>query len=178
MFSEKELDAYRQIKAPEELRMKIETQVVQNKRNSFGPVMKAVTAMAACLVFVIAFNTFFKNEPIQMTVNGCLLEDEIKFSSASPAMAMRAVPVCSVPVELELDEKTIVSVSEGFLIVNDGEPVETIEVSEDVKIWWNIPCMDEKAEYEMQIKQDGEITLITLISNPTDGTITARKSTK
>lgn len=178
MFSEKEMDAYRQTKAPEELRRKIENCVVPNKKNVLFSRMKVVVAMAACFIFVIILNIFMQKKPIPVTVNGYELEGELMFSPVSSAMSMRAVSVCSVPIELELDEKTFISVSDGFLVVNDKEPVAEMEVAEDVKIWWNIHSSDEITEYEMQIKQGGEITRIILTSNPKDGTITARKSTE
>lgn len=177
MFSKQEIDAYKSITAPDVLAEKVKMLSAKRK----VPVMtivKYASALAACLAIVVAINMFLKTQTMNIVLNGYELESSVMFYDVSPAADMRTSPIFSVPVELDIEEKTDIRVSHGNLSIDGENPTEQVSVSKPVMIWWNISRSEEMPRCVMEIKTDGEMTLITLEFDNVEKTITAKRTTK
>lgn len=175
MFSKNEIDAYKKISAPDELKEKVEKSISKRRSIQMPSVIKLATAFAACIVLVVSMNSFLKSESFDIVVNGHELEDSIMFYDVSPASDMRTSPVYSVPVEMAIEEDANISVSHGNITVDGGTPTEAMNVSEPIMVWWNIERSDKMPKCEMKIEQNGKTTLIILEFDNAEKTITAKR---
>lgn len=177
MFNKQQKDAYQSLKAPVELKEKV-LAIEPKRRATVLPFVKYASAIAACLALLIGAYMFTKTSPLGIVVNGHELENSIEFYDVSPASDMRATSMLSVPVEIDIEEKTSISVSYGDMIVDDKEPQTELKVSENVFIWWNVERIENMPKCEMTIQSKEETTLITLEFDNVEKTITTKRITK
>ena len=177
MFSKNEMEAYHKISAPNELKEKIVNGTFKQANIKSATVIKIAASLAACFVLVFSINFFMKRNTLDVVVNGNELKDSVVFYDVSPVADMRMSPMYSVPVEITAKEANI-TVSSGNMTVEGEEPTEKLEVSGNSIIWWNIERSEEMPLCEMEIEQNGKITLIILEFDNAGNTITARKVTK
>ena len=97
MFSEEQLRAYRNIKAPDELRQKIvKKQKMPMKRIYF------ISAVAACFIFIMSGIIVNNQNNIVINVNGQTLDESIVFYDTSSSYGRTVSSTISVPVEIEV----------------------------------------------------------------------------
>lgn len=165
MFNKKDIDSYRSISAPDELQervMKLSEEEVSDRPKFLTVNMRQAGALAACIIIaVFGVFAFAGNRKMSVWVNDEMLASQtITLSDAnsgvSPA-SMRAMPVISVPVRLDIRRKTEISVSDGMMQVTDAKTGEVLSVSneftaeKDVEIFWEISAFDINTSYEMSI---------------------------
>ncbi len=162
MFSEKQINAYKNISAPNELRSKVMSASAGKKRFSIMHTVSAVAAVAACFALIAAVVLTMQSPTPEIVCNGQVLEESVLFYDISPASDMRASPVFSVPFEFILGSDTNISVSYGRMILSDGTSVDGAELCGDVSLWWEIPRSEDIPTCEMELTVDNCITVITL----------------
>jgi len=177
MFNQREQEAYKNISAPDELYFRTK-KAIQNKKRSSHKVIIGIACAAACLITVFSINLFNTARMPQIKLNGLELESSVSFYDISPASDMRTSPSLSVPVEIELNESSEVSVSYGTMTVDDNSPCESIRLKDSHIIWWNINRGEEIPECQMRIEGEDNTTIITLKYDEAEKKITATKVTE
>ena len=174
MFDKKQMDAYSNIKAPDELFEKV---VNAKPKKSKVYLIPLVSSLAACLILIFGVAVFFSSgfNP-NVTFNGQSLTDTVVFYDISPisAMDMRSSPMLCVPIELTLDDETDVLISEGILILENGERVQQGTFEGNVTLMWEIERTGDFPESKMSLTSEKGSKEITLTQNETDGSFTAK----
>ena len=173
MFNKSQIDAYSNIKAPQELFEKVTCSKPKKSKIYLIPL---VSSLAACLVLIFGIAAFGNRFDPNITFNGQSLKDDVVFYDISPANAldMRSSPVLSVPVERDLDDKTAVSVSKGVIVLENGERVKYNEFVGKISFIWEIERTGDFPECIMTLKGDNGSSEITLTQNEADGSFTAK----
>ncbi len=170
MFKEQQRNAYQSIRAPQQLHDKIMAAQKPAKR---WP--KYVTGLvAACLVLVLSASFFFGSSAPGIVINGQRLHESVIYYDLSPASEMRSSPMITVPVELELDKTSRITVSQGHLTGENAERVQELSAKGSVTLFWEIPREEEIPLCEMQIRHGKDVTTITLAYEETQITITKK----
>ena len=172
MFSQNQLDAYKNIKAPAELYAKIKDAKPRKKPLYLIPI---AASLAACLV--ILFCSVFAQSKAYMPgvlVNGQKLESSVMFYDVSPAdiMESRTTPKLQVPIQLNIQEKTEITVTEG-LVKFENVQNETITIDKSSTVYWEIEQTSPFPQCKMTLSSASATTVITLTQNETDGSYTA-----
>lgn len=138
MFNEKQLEQYRSVKASQELRESVMSLEKSGKIYAFN--RKTVSAIAACLVAVIALGSYFG---MSAGVNAELV--------AAPQMASlyRSVADERVTVNFDINGSYTVKVSSGYVLQN-GEQVATVELDGEAQIEWLVPA---EGEHVLTVKK-------------------------
>ena len=172
MFSNDQKEAYRSIHAPTALYEK----VAEGKHPLRGKAVWPLGAVAACLALVVVLGLFLRPMGPEIVLNGQRLEDTIVFYDISPASDVRSSPLFCVPVELELNRKTEITVSHGYMTVDGGAPTTSLTVSDAVTVWWQIERGDVMPVCEMEICDSKGTTLVTLNYNNAEITATKKEN--
>ncbi|MBR4050146.1 MAG: hypothetical protein IKK09_06585 [Clostridia bacterium] len=131
MFSEKQLEQYRSVKASQELRESVMSLEKSGKIYAFN--RKTLSAIAACLVAVIALGSYFG---MSAGVNAELVAVPQSASFYRATADERAV------VKLDIGGSYTVKVSSGYVLQN-GEQVKTAELDGETEIEWFVPAEGE-----------------------------------
>ncbi len=164
MFDEKEIEAYRSISAPSDLRERVLSSYVAEKpvKRNFSGTIRMVSNLAACLILVIALSVFAVGNfgDVSVSVSGQeILPDSAVSIHAEEIVAPLSVqqteksvtPSVAFPILLNLSEKTEISVSDGELqTTNDADGSMTsctaLTADGETLIYWSIdPGAQEKA---------------------------------
>ncbi len=191
MFDPKEIEAYRNISAPEGLREKIlscDTAVVQ-KRNR-AVFLKQISTIAACFVLVAVLTVFAARDLGDFSVS--IASGEIPQgrtvayepdSSAEQALSVTRDPEETI-ISLTLDGNAELSVSDGTLHVVDSETNEILYTGTaysargETLVYWTVRA-DETADcFEMTVKGAFKTETIILSYSESDGewTLTRTKN--
>ena len=173
MFNKSQLDAYSNIKAPDELFEKV---VNSKPKKSKIYLIPLVSSLAACLILVFGVAVFGNSFNPQVTFNGQSLTDSVQFYDISPisTMDMRSSPVLSMPLEFKLSDETQVSVSEGVIILENGERVSRTTLEGDVTVIWEIQRQGDFPESKMTLESSKGSKEIILTQSEADGSFTAK----
>ena len=174
MFNKSQLDAYSNIKAPDELFEKVVNS--KPKKNKIYVLVPLVSTLAACLILVFGVAVFGNSFNPQVTFNGQSLTDSVQFYDISPisTMDMRSSPVLSMPLEFELSNQTQVSVSEGIMILENGERVSETFLEGKVTLVWEIQRQGDFPESKMTLESSKGSKEIILTQSEADGSFTAK----
>ena len=154
MFSEKQIVAYRNIKAPDELRNKI----TNSSKNKFKT-LYFISAMAACLILV---SSIILNNQNSIIINGQKLNDTIVFYDTTSSHIRTVSHSISVPVEIKTSNNTKISVSNGYISIDGSNPNSEIEIDSSKVIWWEIELKTSENVFEMKISDKKGVKLVTL----------------
>lgn len=169
MFDKKIVDAYKEISAPEELKERVMSSCLDEKtseRGSFSRNLRMYATLAACFVLIVAFSVFAVGNfgDLSVSVYGKTLTSEpmalsepdtapIAYS-AGPRMVRRM----TVPLELEVDSETEISVSGGVMRVCDAVTEEELysgtgeyTASADLIVYWTVDADEEETHFEMAV---------------------------
>lgn len=173
MFNKSQIEAYNNIKAPDELFEKVVNSKPKKNKIYLIPL---VSSLAACLILIFGVAVFANSFNPQVTFNGQSLKDSVVFYDISPisTMDMRSSPVLSMPLEIELSEETQVSVSEGVMILENGERVTGTDLDGTVNLIWEVERTGDFPESKMTLESRKGTKQITLTQNETDGSFTAK----
>lgn len=172
MFDNKDIEAYRKISAPDELRLRIAQSCqaeIAAPRFSAAKI-RGLSAVAACLIIIACVFTFGRNDGISITVNGEeLSSQEIILADVNQGIApaaARMLPVYNVPVKLDVKRQTEISVSDGMMQIFDAETGEyiasetSISTDRDIQISWELS--ETSAEPKMYVRDKKNSYTITL----------------
>ncbi len=178
MFDKKHIDAYSNIKAPDELFEKVVNAKPEKSKVYLIPL---ISSLAACLILIFgvaAFSSMSFNP--EVSFNGAVLTADTVItgttnSGVAPASAyeMRSLATLKIPVELKLDSKTEVAVSNGAIILENGERTQNTSLEGNIALLWEVPQNAEETECTMTLESFGKTQQIILTLYP-DGSYTAK----
>ena len=185
MFDKKVVDAYQNIKAPDELKEKVLSSCTASKvpeRKSWLKNMRLLSSLAACLLLAVAFSIFASRnfDEVSVSVGGKALASEpvelseLNISPALYSAEPRVFYEADVPVEIRVNGTTRISVSGGMMKISDADTNEVLytgsefTTDEDVLIHWIVNNGTETKQFEMLI--DGHKKDFVLILNYDENT--------
>ena len=166
MFKKADMEAYKNIKAPLELKEKV---MMANNRRSFS--YYRMQAVPACMVAMMAFAMMWNWNHSYATIQGAMTSVENGVQTATFAsLDSRTVSQNSISVKLDSNHKRKVAVSEGSLQYVDPKTGET--VVGDSKLWvkanaevlWTLDSQVDKS-YELSVSGWGKDETYLLIYN-------------
>ena len=189
MFEQRDIQAYRNIKAPSELKQKITADCIagnaRGNRNIGGafPMQRFVrsfSAVAACFVLAVAIFslTRMNTQFASVSYDGATITDSKTAISQATALSVagaRTVEPSGIPLSFDVRGKASITVSGGSLCAVSGNEIVSLgsetEISDDAELWWSV---DEGfGQYEMTVTADGKQTvfILELNENTPDGVI-------
>ncbi len=169
MFTDKEINAYRDIKAPSDLCKKIKNAQKKSKR-----LLYSITVVAACFVFMIT-GVFINSQSNNIVVNGQKLKSSVEFYDTTSSLGRTVSSVISVPVEIKVSRSTNISVEEGLISIDGGNSTKEIDISDDTMFWWEVEPSGENQVFEMLITDKKGVQKITLEYKNAKITVTKEK---
>ena len=180
MFDNKEIEAYRNIKVPSELKTRIladcRAETTGGKRNIGGAFpsqrwIKSLSAVAACLVLAVAIVSMTRMDTSLVTLSyeGTTISGEriaIGENASLAEYSPRAVTPTGIPLTFDVRGEAEVSVSSGSLYRVDerGEEIlslgERTQITEDTVIWWAV--IGGSGASELTVTADGQETVYIL----------------
>lgn len=137
MINNKDLDAYMNIKAPAELKERVMGDL--NKTNSHISIkIRTCYALAAVLLVIVAIFAFLPNSQTSLYYGTTPIDKNVVISSNDGIALLSTRTINDIPVRVETDKKTVVSVSMGDIILPNGESGSSVTVSDDTVIIWSI----------------------------------------
>ncbi|MBQ2825482.1 MAG: hypothetical protein IJF19_04330 [Clostridia bacterium] len=178
MFDKKHIDAYSNIKAPDELFEKVANAKPEKSKLYLIPL---ISSLAACLVLIfgVALFSSMSFNP-RVSFDGMLLSSDTVVTgdfnteeASVNAYDMRSLRAFEIPVELKLDNKTEVTVSNGAIILENGERTQNAFLEGNKALLWEVPPKAEETECTMTLRSFGKSQQIILTLYP-DGSYTAK----
>ncbi len=186
MFDSKEIEAYRAISAPADLRQKVLSSCTEEMKpaRNFSRMIRTVSTLAACLVLVTCFSVmalgnFFEADAF---ISGEMITEEATVFAEEEAMPLsldaRTLSHVDVPMTLEMRGKTEITVSDGVLLILDDTTDEVLETvssgtayktDKTTALIWTISADAEQKSFEMTIKSLFNTEVITLTYEETLG---------
>ncbi len=181
MFDEKIISEYKSIKAPEELYGRIMNSEATAPKKSNIAYFGSFSSIAAGLAIIVASLMFFfgkGNEPVVYLGSEMLTSEVAVTQNASDGiMLVRSFGEINCELTFEIEKKTEISLSDGFLFNSQGEiilsPEETKEFSEKFSAKWTVPMADENEVYEIQLSDEKSTYFIKLYFDRDEGQWTA-----
>ncbi len=168
MFAEKEIIAYRNIKAPDALREKI---IARPK--SYKKTISFIATIAACLVLIISGMVI--NNQSNIVVNGQKLNDSVEFYYVATAMERTVNSTVVVPIQVKAWRDTKISVLSGTISLENLDQTQEVNISSPKEILWKIEPQDAQGEFEMLIEDKKGVKKVTLKYDNTKVTVTKEK---
>ena len=188
MFTEKEINEWQKIKAPENLVSSFEEMGIKNNRNRIiNNSIKMISAVAACLLIAVAVSVFVRIPRTTILVNGQTLIDSVSFydispldknslDGISPASEMQRSLGFSIPIELQVNGETKVSVNCGSLINEKGSSAKSVSLKDDSMLYWEISYTEDLSKCELEIDDGKKIIHVALSYDQAKNIITATKN--
>ena len=155
MFTDEEINAYRNITAPDGLYKKI---ILRQKRPQ--KVLYMIAAVAACFILVIS--TVLVNAQNSIIINGQKLRDSVEFYVSTLSLERTVSSAISVPIEVKTSDKTKISVDEGIIRTEGISPSKEIEIASSAVLWWEIEPDKENGEFKMTISSKKGVQKVSL----------------
>ena len=183
MIDDKDIEEYRKIKAPSELKTRIMLDCETASRKSVRAIggayqnrqmIRTLSALAACLVLAVGIFSVTRMGSSPVTLSYCGMELTEEHTAVGGTAMMRLLPdettPLGVPLEIETRKTTKITVSGGCLYRegdNGEDPVScgtTVEIEENTTIWWAVE--NTTAQYELTVNADGKETVYILETSP------------
>lgn len=149
MFDEKQINAYKKIKAPDRLYKRL------NKKNLFP--VKTLSVVAACLVCVLMISGYFEFRKSEIKINGQIVDNTIVVSDNK----VRSMEI-EIPFEIKkVNKKTEITVSEGSMAFNGKTHGGTVIIEDDTDVIWYVER--DKLPCEISISDRNRVEKFTLI---------------
>ncbi len=168
MFTDEQIKAYHNIKAPDELRKKI----VKQKSNKKW--LSTIAVAAACFIFMIT-GILINSQHNNIVVNGQQLKGSIEFYDTAPILERTVSSVVSIPVEIEVSQNTTISVDRGVISIDGCNPTKEIDISDSATIWWEFEPTKDNNVFEMLISNKKGVQKVTLEYENAKITVTKEK---
>lgn len=162
MTDKKEIEAYLSIKAPESLKVRIETERERSRSKNLATV-RSFYALAACLALVVIVflflpmnNTSLYFDGNKVTSKGVVLGEVPNVNAR--VMTLSTASSVNIPLEIKTDKKVKVSVTNGFLALPDSEIItQEIEIDKDTSLVWVAEGDFYLQEYNLIIEKEKEL---------------------
>lgn len=165
MLEKKQIEVYQKISAPVGLRERILEKYDRQEKNIHEDVfrkrIRLISSLAACFLFaVVAFSLFrgAKN-PITVYVNEeVLLSETVRLSEMPRAISFLTDPTVSVPIRIESEGDTKVSVSGGEIEQIDSQSGNVLNSGKEIfiegtaSVLWFVEGGNTKDSYTMDIE--------------------------
>lgn len=169
-MNQKEIDAYRKIAAPSTLKQRIlaesDKETVKFRRNA--KICYGIAALCAALVLVF---TFYPTAKTTLFYNsGELLSDatvSIEMLTGSHARTVSQDMI--IPFTLDTNTKTVVSVSQGSIIIDGEDMGQKTELKKDTDFFWSVSIDKDNKEYSLTLDNKKEKSTYCISKNETDG---------
>lgn len=192
MFDKKEIEAYQNISAPDDLRERVLSACEEggSGKRGFAGMVRMLSALAACFVLVAVFSVFAIGNfgTFSVSVDGKTLTENGMTLAANEGdvapLAMRMLSGKEVPLLFTLSEKTEFSVSGGTMRMFDPETNallasgSTLVAENDVMIRWTVLAEADETEnavlsFEMTVRRGkkSDTVLLTYDAASQDWTI-------
>ncbi|MBR3837039.1 MAG: hypothetical protein IKJ74_02745 [Clostridia bacterium] len=149
MFSEKQISAYRSIRAPEELRERVVCKARKNAEKGSGNWAIRLAPIAAAFLLILGLAFFLPQNPlVSVFVDGNALTGTLEWESASRGPE-RSVTAVSLPFEIQSEEETVISVSRGFLITEDDALRTSLTFDGEIAFRWELRQGETEAQMEI-----------------------------
>ena len=180
MFDNKEIEPYRNIKVPSELKTRIladcKAGATDGKRNIGGAFLsqrwiKSLSAVAACLVLAVAIFSMTRMDTSLVTLSyeGTIVSGEriaIGDTASLAEYSPRAVTPTGIPLTFDVRGEAEISVSSGSLYCVDESAEKVVslgtstQITEDTVIWWAV--IGGSGASELTVTADGKETVYIL----------------
>lgn len=154
MFHEKELEAYKSIKAPIELKGKI--LMASEKNVKMFPYRQICLAVASFAVIIGLSATWNWNHSF-ISIKG----NEQMISMVSET---RGVPETSISIEITSSNKRKLTVSDGSLVLNHSDGQKSLWVEPETELLWQLNAQTDQ-EYKLSVTGWGKDKLYLLSYN-------------
>ena len=171
MFTDKEISAYRNIKAPDSLRQKIISE--KSSRKNLKIITGCIATVAACFVIILSSVIISQNSKI--IVNGQQLHNSVEISCLSRTVERGTSFSISVPIQLKVKQPTKISVPDGTISINGGKQSKEITITSAKEILWEIAFEEAQGEFEMFITDNKGVQKVTLKYDNTKITVIKEK---
>ena len=183
MFQSKDIEAYKSIKAPQQLKNRIRMSVEQQKRNVIRQSVALVSA-ATCFVLVFLAGGFLPGKGTVISVNDVMISHQAveleNVAGDGVVMASRArsmAPQIQIPLEMHVKEEAHMSVSQGMLqkeVETGSESMNTTEldITDSQVVYWTVTgdfsspaictIMEGRKEYVYLIEFNEEESVFTI----------------
>lgn len=176
MFDSNQIEQFRQIKAPAELRAK----VLGTKRVPMRTVVLRYGSLAACLVIMMTAVLLFRGhgDGIAVTMDGHPVTSEgvytvlstletAHYSIARVVTMTEDQPLdqtLEIPLEFDVTGECTVNVSSGSLLHNGEETDSGAQLIADgsLNLIWHIESADREAYYSLVLQNDGEQVVLVM----------------
>ncbi len=179
MFDNKDIESYRNIKVPSDLKTKI---LADRRAESRGERViggsfparhwtRSLSAVAACFLLVVAIFTVTRMNmaPVILSYEGTTLGEAhtaIQPTVAQSVQESRGVTPAGIPLSFKLRETVQITVSGGelYCVSENGEEVVSLgsdtRLSDSTTLWWAV--LPGTASYELTVVAEGESTVYIL----------------
>lgn len=179
MFDNKELEAYRNIKVPSELKTRIladcnaENEGGKRKIGGAFPSkrwIQSLSAVAACFAIAVAIFSMTRTDAsiVALSYEGTTVSSEriaIQESAALAGMESRTVTPMGIPLSVDVRGEAEITVSDGSLycVSEDGDQVtelgQTARIQGRTDVWWSVFG---SGSYELTVTANGKDTVYVL----------------
>lgn len=169
MFTDKELFAFRNIKAPDNLREKIIGKQKTNKNYT-----KFIAAVAACFILVISVIAI-NNTQNNIVVNGQKLTDSLELQQVSSSMQKTRSSTVTVAFQFKVNSSTTLSVSDGTITFDSLNLSKELVIDSPKEVLWQVEPSAKQCEFEMLITDKKGVQKVTLKYDNAKITLTKEK---
>jgi len=183
MIDEKDIQEYRKIKAPSELKTRIMLDCEKESRRGVRAIggayqnrkiIRTLSTLAACLMLAVGIFSVTRmgSSPVTLSYAGIELTEER--TAVGGTAAMRTLPdettPLGVPLEIETQRNVKITVSGGCLYregENGEDPVSygtEIEIEGHTTVWWAVE--NTTAQYELTVNANGKEAVYILEVSP------------
>ncbi len=185
MFDLQQVNAYRSVEAPEELRERVLTEANKTKAPRRSGPFAAAAALAACLLLVLGLSRLgsgpadliLMGEPLREG-RAVVLEEGSGMPQDAVAYSRQVMPNQLLPVELELTLKkeTTLEVSGGTAsVLQDGEEQEDwTALAGNITVFWEIDPTQREQTYQLTMHGGDTCRSVTLSYEEDEGGWVAR----
>lgn len=162
MIDRKDVDAYMSIKAPDSLKERLMSEQAK-KNDRISSTVRMCYALAAAVLVIIAVFAFFPEGGADIYYNDVALDKQaVIIKTAENANARIALlstrDLTDIPLSVETDKKTVISVSHGSLTVVGKDTSENVghsyEASSDVHLIWSVELDSDTGDCTLTVGKD------------------------
>lgn len=172
MFNEKQINTYKNISAPRELRERVlnaEKQPTVSGNTSSLKAIRNISLIAACLAIIVTSVYFFNSkETVSVFVNGSdlskgfsIVENSHSAYALAQANETENLEIC---LDLYLQQKSQISVNDGILL---NYETKTVSLENNTQIVWSLQA-DREKEYFLEIASEKNTCTVMLIFDNTE----------
>ncbi|MBR6632812.1 MAG: hypothetical protein IKL05_00745 [Clostridia bacterium] len=173
MIDKKDIAAYMSIKAPESIKERIIAEQ-SKKNNRISSIVHGCYAVAAALIVFIAIFAFLPDGKTALYYGDTLIDGNTvvvkTMENPNARIALLSIEEAQkLPLTIETDEKTVVTVSNGSILIPSGEQTEDmgqkIEIDSDTELLWSVELVSHTDVYTLTVESDGKKNVYSISEN-------------